>query len=242
MISSLADLERARLPAAALGRLAALRCQPGVQVALHDRDLWIRWEPSQDAIALALLPLAGCQLFGRKEGHWYAWGHALPAFEVPESLRFRPLFQVIFPAPMQPVTPDPSALVRTTLRLVADTTYRATQAMQCPLDLFRAWADAVPGCVLARYQGAVKKTCLFVLGKKLPWLASGERFWGHRVLVPIGYRTDPLLAEADLLKAAGVAETDLLVLRPAGCEIVATDRFTFLSHAALRLSNREVSV
>jgi MoxR-vWA-beta-propeller ternary system domain bpX2 len=241
MISSLANLERARLPAAALGRLAALRCQHGVQVALNDRDLWIRWDPGQDAIALALLPLAGCQLYGRKDGHWYAWGRTLPAFEVPESPRFRPLFQVIFPAPMQPVTPDHTAVVRTTLRLVADTTYRATQAMQCPLDLFRAWADTVPGCTLARYQGAIKKTRLFVLGKKLPWLADGERFWGHRVLLPIGYRPDPLLAEADLLKAAGVAESDLLVIRQESCEIVATDEFTFLSHAALRLSGREVS-
>ena len=98
MLLTFADLERAQLPAAALGRLAALRCENGVEVALHDRDLWVRWQPGHDEVARALLPLPGCRLYGRRVGRWYAWGRAIPAFEVPEALRFRPLYEVIFPA------------------------------------------------------------------------------------------------------------------------------------------------
>ena len=69
-----------------------------------------------------------------------------------------------------------------------------------------------------------------VLGKKLPWLDHAERFWGISVLVPIGLRPRPCLADKDLRRAAGVAETDILVLRPERVEIIAQDRFTFLTH------------
>ena len=239
MLLTFADLERAQLPAAALGRLAALRCENGVEIALHERDLWVRWSPGHDEVARALLPLPGCRLYGRHDGRWYAWGRAVPAFEVPQALRFRPLCQVIFPAPIQPIparfTPAPVALT-----LVADPVFRPTQALECPLDLFLAWADMTPACALEKYQGAIRGDRLMVLGKKLPWLDQAERFWGISVLVPIGFRPEPCLAESDLRRAAGIAEADVLILRPERLEIFARDRFTPLTHASLRLAGTKV--
>ena len=238
MVHSLDELERARLPASALGRLAAMRCENGLEVALHDRELWVRWPAGDDAVVRMLLPLAGCRLYGKREGRWHAWGLALPAFDVPEALRFRPLWQVIFPAPVQPQSAEDFAPLAAELALVADDAYRPTTALHCSVDQFLAWADAVPPCALERYRAAIQRERLFVLGKKLPWIERSERFWGQSVFLPIGFRTRPSLAEADLRNALGIAETDLAILRADGCEIVAKDCFAPLTHAALRLARQ----
>jgi MoxR-vWA-beta-propeller ternary system domain bpX2 len=236
MIASFVDFERARLPASALGRLAALRAHHGVEAALHDRELWVRWTPGDDDVARALLPLPGCRLYGRQAGRWHAFGQALPAFDVPEELRFQPLAQVIFPAPVQTLSAAAFQVASAALTLRADETYRPTVALQCSLDLFLPWADSQPSRVLARYHAAIQGRRLIVLGKKLPWLEPGERFWGQSVLTPIGYRWRPRLAEADLRQALGVAESDLLVLRQDRGEIIARDSFGYLTHAALRIA------
>ena len=76
MIASFVDFERARLPASALGRLAGLRAHHGVEAALHDRELWVRWTPGDDDVARALLPLPGCRLYGRQAGRWRPWAVA----------------------------------------------------------------------------------------------------------------------------------------------------------------------
>ena len=239
MIRTFAELERARLPAAAMGRLAALRCEEGLEIALHDRDLWVRWAPGDDAVALSLLPLPGCRLYGQRDGHWHAWGEALPAFDVPVSLRFRPLAQVIFPAAVQPIAAETFAPVTARMTLVEDGEFRPTTAMQCPLRPFWTWADTVPPCRLSCLRGAVHRDQLFLLGKNLPWLDAAERFWGQAVLAPIGRRPQPCLSESDLRRAAGVADSDLFVLRSDRCDIIAQDLFASLSHAALRLAMQE---
>src|SRR4051812_8456211 len=100
--TTFADTECACLPTAAMGRLAALRGRAGVEVALHERQLWVRWPTSDDFVAGLLFAVAGCRLFVRRQRQWYAWQRAIPDFDVPEGLRFRPLDQVIFPAPVQP--------------------------------------------------------------------------------------------------------------------------------------------
>jgi hypothetical protein len=241
MFLAFADLERARLPAAALGRLAALRCEPRVQVALHDRELWIRWDTGRDDVARSLLPLSGCRLYGRHNGRWHAWGEALPAFDVPEALRFRPVYEVVFPAAMHPISAGGRLSEPVALALVPDSVFRPTHALECPLDSFLAWADSVPSCALARYQGAIQEQRLLVLGNNLPWLEDGERFWGRSVLVPIGFRPQPFLVEADLRRAAGIDSSDLLILRSERSELVATDQFSYLTHAALRLARAEAT-
>ena len=236
---TITDLEMARVPTAEMGRLAALRCAQGVAIALHQRELWLRWSPGDDRVPRVILPIRGCGLYGRTEGRWHLWGRALPAFDVPDGLAFRPLWQVIFPAPTSPLAPRDVCANPRKLTLVADGCFRRTTALQCPVERFLAWAESVPPTALAKYRGAIHGSRLFVVGANLPWIDDAERFWGRAVLVPIGHRPNPMLGEADLRRACGVDDSALLVLRADRAEVVDQDHFTSLGHASLRLASRE---
>jgi hypothetical protein len=236
-----AEVERACLPTSAMGRLAALRCAAGVEIALHDRHLWLRWNAGDDQVAQLLFAIVGCRLLAERDGRWYDWGRSVPAFDIPEGLRYRPLAQVIFPASIQPVAADSFLPEPMPLTLVPDSAYRPTLALLTSMSALMAWAEATPPCALIHYRAAVDGELLFVLGKKLPWIDGADRFWGRTVLVPLGYRPEPQLSEAALRNLAGVADSDLLVLRPGGCDIIAQDHFAPLTHAALRLAQLEAA-
>jgi len=237
----LMDVEYACLPAAAMGRLAPLRGHPGVEIALQERNLWLRWHAGNEFVAGALFALKGCQLFSRRDDRWYAWGRAVPAFDVPDSLRFRPLDQVIFPAPVQPLSAEGFAVEPMDVRLVPDPVYRPTLALSCSLSAFLSWAESMPACALERFRAAIDGDRLFVLGKKLPWIDGAERYWGRSVLTPLGYRPDPELPDAWLRSALGINDSDILVLRHDGGDIIAQDHFTPVTLAALRLARKEAA-
>ena len=82
---------------------------------------------------------------------------------------------------------------------------------------------------------------LFVLGKAMPWIDGGERFWGRSVLVPLGHRPAPDFSESALRTLVGVSESDLLVIRHSGCERIPQDCFGTLTHGSLRLAMREAA-
>lgn len=236
-----ADVERAVLPAARMGRLASLRCQPGVEVALHERHLWLRWPAGNEAIAGLVFAIGEAHLYARVDGYWYAWNRATPDFAVPQDLRFRPLDQVIFPERIEPTAAVAPAVTPVALRLVADDCFRPTMGLLCPLASFWQWAESMPPSALVRLRAAFDGQRLFVLGKQMPIVDGGERFWGQRVFIPLGFRPEPDLSEASLRKLLDVPEEDLVVLRPESRETIAQDLFTPLGHAALRLLLRRES-
>ncbi len=247
------DVQCARLPAGALPRLARLRCVTGVEVAFQDDQVWVRWDAENEQAIRELFPIPGGVLFVRRGPAWHAWGQTLPAFDFPQSLEYRPLFQVLFPAPIaSPVaySPGSPSVAAVRLTLVADEVYRPTRGICCSLVDLANWADEVPGCVLEKIQAAIHEPIkprgevlrtprvarAFLLGKSLPWFADSERFWGQRVLVPIGSRPSPVMTEAELRLAMGAGDDDLLILRRDGCEVIAEEKFSPLGHAALRIA------
>ncbi|HEX3313982.1 MAG TPA: hypothetical protein VHR72_03770 [Gemmataceae bacterium] len=236
-----ADVERAAIPTSAMMRLAVLRDRRGLEVALSGRHLWLRWPDGEESIAATLFAIPGCRLFEMREGRWHEPTRSLPAFDMPEALSFRPIAAVILPTAMETTPATDFAPIAMRLALVADTTYRPTLAVACSLDAFAAWAREVPPCRLRKLRAARDGARLFVLGKALPWIEGGERFWGRSVLVPIGFRPSPNFSESALRTLVGVAESDLLVIRMDGCERIAQDCFTTLSHGALRLAAREAA-
>src|SRR4029453_13347944 len=114
------------------------------------------------------------------------------------------------PAPVQPAAADSFVADPMPLRLALASVHRPTLALCCSVHAFLAWADTMPACMLVRYRAAIDGERLFVLGKKPPWIAGAERFWGRTVLIPLGYRPDPNLSEEALRTVAGVAASDLL--------------------------------
>jgi hypothetical protein len=240
------DVSCASLPTAALGALAGLRCEPHLRVAFAADRLWLRWEGGNERVLHTVMPLAGCALFARREQHWYQPGRALPSFEVPDDLDYRPLFQLLFPAPVQPLPPPAHVVRPLPITLVPDTRPRPTTALLCPVAPLLGWADCVPAARLASLQGMLIDGQVLIVGRSLPELASGERFWGHDVLMPLGFRAEPELPESALVAAAHLEDDALLLLLRA---VDATTRVSIvgprtllqpLTRAGLRLAAEEV--
>lgn len=240
MSHPLDDVCCARLPANSLAALAALRCERGLEVARADGWLWLRWEAGNERVLNSVMPLAGCSLFARRDDLWFMPGAALPSFAVPENLEYRPLYQVLFPAPLQPSPPPAHIIAPAPLRLSRDNRPRPTSALLCAPSALQAWADIIPAQRLRSLRSLVLERRLLVLGTGLPALAGSERFWGERVLVPLGYRPDPALAESALADAAGLDREEVLLLRDEGALVLTRTMLTPLTRAALHLTREEL--
>jgi hypothetical protein len=235
---TMSDLELACIPASALGSLAMLRCEPSIEAAIVDSACWVRWELGKDEITGIIHSVRGAQLYGRGSAGWQRWGSVLPTREVPEHVTFRPLSAVIFPERIP--RPSPAMVPRqATIRLVASGEPRATTAMETPLATLEAWAATVPPARLETLQIARSGSTALVLGKNLPWLEPNQRYWGRKILMPLGRTCQPALAESDLRAAFGVADDQLLILRDDGWEAVAEEHFGPMHLASLRHAIRE---
>jgi hypothetical protein len=236
MPTPFADIACASLPLDALPHLAALRCEPGLQVATADGRLWLRFEPGSERVLRCVLPLPGVELFACRDGTWRRFGQSLPAFDFPHNADYQPLAHVLFPSPVLPMPMRDTSIAAVQLTLKPDDRPRPTTALRCPLAALAAWADTVPTACLHRLHGVARAGQVLVVGAALPVLNGGERFWGKLVLVPLGFRPEPDLPEAALREAASVQTEELLLLGHAGAEAVPRAAFGRLSRAALRLA------
>jgi hypothetical protein len=229
------DVSCASLPAASLWLLAAVRCEAGVQVSDAGERIWLRWDAGNDAVLRAVTPIPGCRLFVFRGGSWFPLGKHLPA-DVPVS-GFRPLDQVLLPAPVSPL-PVPS-LARpanpVSLTLIAERKPRPASALRCGLADLRTWALTVPNPRLALLQATHCAEEVLVLGKKLPELTRGRRFWGHAVLVPLGFRVEPALPESGLRQALELDEGDLALFETDHVNVIPRSALVPLTRAGLRL-------
>ncbi len=237
---SFAELELARIPIATLGQLAALRCEPSLEAATARDECWLRWEAGRDWIAQVVLAIRGCRLYGKGSAGWQLWGSRLPTDEVPDSLEFRPMSAVLFPQKVQPISFNGVAWERTSIRLVPSDAVQPTTAMQTNLRDLETWAANVPPVRLEKLQAARSGDQVLVLGKHLPWL-EGQRYWGRRVLAPLGMRCDPALSEADLRAAFAVSDNELLILQAEGWEAIPEEAFSSIRLAGLRHVLREAA-
>jgi hypothetical protein len=225
----------ARLPLAVLPGLAGLRCRPGVTVRVEGERAWLRWPVGDEVVLRCVLPLEGAELYEARDGLWYQPGHHLPDFDVPLDDDNKPLDSVLFPAPVEPEPAPASSLVTQVIRLVRDGRSRPTTGLLCTrTDLVR-WVETATTAQLAAVRAARCADSVLLLGQPLPPLNGGRRFWGQRLLVPLGFRPEPALPESTLLEALQVAGDDLAVLTPEGVEIVSRGVFGSLTRAGVRL-------
>jgi hypothetical protein len=234
MTRPLQDVCCASLPRQALAALVAVRDLPGVCVAMCGDQVVVRWEPGEERALDAVLPVAGVELYVQRDGLWYRYGQHLPAFDFPAQADYRPLHQVVTPAPACPVTTGLPSLQPVALTLVTDPRPRPATALRCGLTELARWADTVPAGRLAALQAARCEGRVLLVGTRLPPLLGGERFWGTVVLVPLGRRPDPDLPASAIRAALGVDEADLLLLTTDGAEVIPTSAFQTLARAQLR--------
>jgi hypothetical protein len=214
-----------------------VRCAPDVRVATSDGRAWLRWQAGDDPILRQVLPIAGVRLYCRRDGSWFRPGRHLPTHEVPEDLAYRPLHEVLTPAPVAGLPPPNLALRPVTLGLVRDGWPRQTTAVVCDLSALIRWADTVPAPRLAALRAVSFEGRVLVVGKRLPLVPAGERYWGERVLVPLGFRLDPELAETLVCSALALAEDDWLLLGSRRAEVIDGTLLRPLARAGLRLAS-----
>jgi hypothetical protein len=240
MLDSLTELSCARLPVVALPALAEVRCHAGVQAARDGDQVWLRWEPGDRAVIYRVLPVSGAVLYTERDGRWYRQGSRLPAFDFPAHLDYRPLHQVLLPAPVLPLAAPAPKLQRRLVTLVPDHRPRPATALIGELTELAAWADTVPTARLGGMEAACSKGRVLLRGTRLPLLPRSERFWGDRLLVPLGQRLTPELSACALADALALADDELLLLHLSGSgEIVSRASLQPLTRAGIRLALQE---
>jgi MoxR-vWA-beta-propeller ternary system domain bpX2 len=253
------DVRCASIPVDDLSALADLRREPGIRVTIADGRAWVCWDdepgPSAESeatrriLVTRLLPRPGVEIFARSGGRWHRPGEHLPTFGVPvgDGSTGSSLDRVIVPAPMSVVRPGSDAPVPVPLRIVrdADGRPRPAAALRCRLSGLAGWAERAPSSWIESISGAwcpgptrggpgEAEVLLLGSAARLPAPADGLRYWGADVLIPIGYRAEPDLAQRALRGAVGAGPDVLVVLDADGPELVPRQAFQPMSRAGIR--------
>jgi hypothetical protein len=251
MSRSLDSIRGASLPAAALATLADLRRDADLSVVTEPvpdllaeagmgQRVWLRWQAEDEARVLRLMFVPGVELYDRRDGAWYRHGCHVPAFGVPlDSVDAKAIDRAIVPLPVQPREPDQSVPAPARLELVRDERYRPPSALRCEIEMLACWVETVTTARIKALSAARVGDTVIVLGARLPEIASDNRFWGGRALVPLGFRPEPDLPEVALRGAMKAQADELLILDESGCELLPLDVFRPLSRAAVRLALEE---
>jgi hypothetical protein len=229
MTTPLHEVCRASLPREALPVLAGLRARSSVHVTLDGERAWVSWTEGDEEVLRCVLPVAGVELYVHRDGRWYRFGHHLPSFGAAPGGETQPLDRVLFPAPVLPLPPPTARLQAVPLRLAPDNRPRQASAGAYALNELTAWAEAVPSKRLGALLAARLGGRVLLLGQRLPPLPGGERFWGERMLVPLGYRAEPALPESAIREALGAAEEEMVVVSGAQGAATETSRHSVLS-------------
>jgi hypothetical protein len=240
MSSPLDEICCARIPLAALAGLAEVRCAPDVEAILDGDVCWLRWSAGNVDVLRHVLPLPGVVLYVQRKDNWHLYGSRLPTDGPPAGPATR-LDRVILPDRIELEAASPGQWQAVPLRLARDSTPRKTTAMLCPLAVLAAWADAVSTARLASLWAAVAGESVLLFGSRLPLLPDSTRFWGQRVLVPLGFRPEPPLPPSALAEIVQVGRGDVALLRTETVEIVPEQAIQPVTRAGLRLACREVA-
>jgi len=221
------------VPATGFEVLAPLRARGGVRVVRGD-PAWVTWDSDRPDVIRVLMAVPGVELFEPRDGRWFRPGTHLPAFGVPPAGELVAIDRAVLPAAVSPLEPVDREPRRVPLRLVRCERSRPTTALRCPIASLKGWADTAPSAEISAVKAARNGDAAWLLGSKLPALIAAGRFWGERVLVPLGFRADPDWPEAALREAAGVGPDEILVLTDEGPEAIPADAFRPLTRAAIR--------
>jgi hypothetical protein len=238
-MTALNDVSCARIPAAALAALGSARCARKIEVLPDGDHFWLRWDEADDRLLRLVLPLPGIELFVRRDTHWSRFGQRLPCPGPPENVQPQRLDQVLFPERVEPAPPGSAGLQPCRLHLVADDRPRPTTAARCALAALLYWADTATTAQLHAVRASRVGDEALLLGDHLPLLPGSVRFWGGRVLVPLGMRPEPALPESSLIEVLGLSDGEIAVLADDSVQVFAADVFGPLTRSGIRRAAQE---
>ena len=229
----LSNVSLARIPTSALHLLGRLRAYASVQVRGGKGHVWVRWDEAGYEILRTLLPVQGALFFERMDSNWHQCGQSLPAFDIPED-GFVPLATALVPGPQKTFAVADEPAPRVMLALKRSTVTQPTTALLSNVKILAAWIELAPTREIEGLESARCENLVLLTGQRLPPVA-GERFWGERLLCPLGWAPDPALPESALLEALGVGDGELVLMRGAELEVIPRDAFRALTRASARL-------
>jgi MoxR-vWA-beta-propeller ternary system domain bpX2 len=239
MGSPLHDICCASIPADCLPVLSPLRCASDIRVTLIGERAWVHWQPGDEEVLASLLAAPGVALYRQRDGKWYRHGRHLPSFDVPTDAKSRRLDEVLTPAPVRATPVSLVGLEAVQAHLVRDSRPRATTAVRCSLNPLAEWAEHATSVRLTQIQAGRTGDWVLLLGAGLPALPGSERFWGQRILVPLGYAVQPRLPEAALVEAFGLEDTVILLLTQTHAQLIPQSAFQPLTRAGIRMALQE---
>jgi MoxR-vWA-beta-propeller ternary system domain bpX2 len=254
MTSTWQDVRCASIPESELRVLADLRREGGIRVTIARGRAWVCWDDGPDAEATRrnlverLLPLAGVEIFSRSGRAWRRPGECLPAFSLPvvEGPDGDRLDRLILPEPLEIVPPDADPPRPVPLRLTRDERAgaRPATALRCRPGPLAGWADRAPSawiesvsaawCAPAGWGPGEPEVLLIGPANRLPHVDDGLRFWGDKVLIPLGYRAEPELSDRSVRDVVGAGPDDLVVVDEEGPELIPRQAFRPLRRATIR--------
>jgi hypothetical protein len=237
MKKALDDVCCASLLPATLPALAGLRAREGIRTLLSAGRQWMWWDPGDEEVLAAVLPLPGVELFGHRDEGWFRAGSRVPTGCVPSMDGAMPLSSALLPSPISPsLARRGSAPIQ--VSLVRDSFQRPASALLCSLRELALWADGATSRQLESLEAARYGDQVLVRGPKLPSIASGIRWWGARVFIPLGSRPEPELVESILCDAFGLSDGEMALLTEEGIELIPRSSFGPVSRAGVRLAAR----
>lgn len=233
------DVSAARLPAAGLGALAAVRNRDGVGVLQQGETVWAFWPAGRQEVVRYLLAVPEVVFFARRGGDWFRFGCLVPTGDGPPDGEGQPIAAVLVPARFEPIAPEPLTLEPFRLTVVRGGAPKPAIALLCTVSDLLKWAEEATTAELAAVRAARCEGHAILLGSRLPALRGAARFWGKDVLVPVGFRAEPALPDDALREAVGVTGEELLLLDETGAEVIPRAAFEPLTRAGVRLGARE---
>lgn len=231
MRSILANAGLARLPASALALAGRLRGAGRIGVHLDGSIAWLRFDAPAPDIISALLPAPGAIFYELAGKQWRRCGSRLDA-DVPVD-GFTALEAIIFPAAAPSPEPPPDLPPPAVLTLAPSDKPEPARALLCKAAALAAWASLAPDAAVTTLRAARAGGSVLLLGDALPAI-DGRRYWGERVMLPLGIRARPDLPESTLAEALAVP-SDCLALIDETLELVPLSAFAPLSRASARL-------
>ena len=202
---------------------------------------WVFWEAGDDRVLRAVLPVEGVELYEKQGDDWHRAGRRMPSFGVVPGGEAIPLARAVTPEPFSAEDPDGGVLMPRPIRLVKGGRARPATASLCPLAELGRWAETATTRQIEALRGVLRGPSALVIGPNLPAWPGSERYWGGRLLVPMGYEVRPSLPESTLVEALGDPIRDLLRLIPGdegdvSVEAIPLGAFRPLTRAGIRLS------
>jgi hypothetical protein len=236
-----AEVAAARLPAADLDALGPVRDRADVRVHPEGDRAWVTWTSSRREVVACLLPVPGVEFFTRRQHQWFPFRRRLPAADRPTGGEGLPLAGQILPERLHPAPPPGEALRKLPIDIVRGGEPKPVAALGCRLSDLNGWADSATTAELASVSAARCGGRVLLRGKNLPAVPAARRYWGDRLLVPVGFRPEPELPVA-LLRGAALADDDeLVILDEDGVDVVPDSAFHPLTRAGLRLALLEAA-